>query len=90
MFRDPIRRYVERLRAAGVPTDAREFEGMFHVFQILMPWADDSREVFRHVHRFIDRVLADAPPLGSIDVCNALGLATARLSAESGEPTQFN
>ena len=39
---------------------------MFHVFQILMPWADDSREVFRHVHRFIDRVLADAPPLGTL------------------------
>ena len=53
MFRDPIRRYVQRLRAAGVPTEAREFEGMFHVFQILMPWADDSREVFRHVRDFI-------------------------------------
>ena len=53
MFRDPIRRYVDRLRAAGVPTEAQEFEGMFHVFEILMPWADDSREVFRHVRRFI-------------------------------------
>ena len=53
MFRDPIRRYVERLVPAGVPTEAQEFEGMFHVFQILMPWADDSREVFRLVHRFI-------------------------------------
>ena len=58
MFRDPIQRYVDRLRAAGVPTDAREFEGMFHVFEILMPWAVNSREVFRHVHRFIERVLA--------------------------------
>jgi epsilon-lactone hydrolase len=74
MFRDPIRRYVERLRAAGVPTEAKEFEGMFHVFQILMPWADNSREVFRHVHRFIERVLADAPPLGSTDLSRALGL----------------
>jgi acetyl esterase/lipase len=74
MFRDPIRRYVERLRAAGVPTDAREFPGMFHVFEILMPWADDSREVFRHVHRFIERVLADAPSLGSLDLATALGL----------------
>ena len=77
MFRDPIRRYVDRLRAAGVPTDAREFEGMFHVFEILMPWADDSREVFRHVQRFIERVLADAPPLGTLDLVGALGLATA-------------
>lgn len=74
MFRDAIRRYVDRLRAAGVPTDGREFDGMFHVFQILMPWADDSREVFRHVHHFITRVLAAAPPLGSLDLVAALGL----------------
>ena len=76
MFRDPIRRYVDRLRAAGVPSDAREFEGMFHVFEILMPWADNSREVFRHVQRFIERVLADAPPLGRLDLVGALGQAT--------------
>jgi epsilon-lactone hydrolase len=74
MFRDPIRRYVARLRDEGVPTDGKEFEGMFHVFEILMPWADDSREVFRHVHRFIERVLADAPPMGSLDLASALGL----------------
>jgi hypothetical protein len=47
---------------------------MFHVFQILMPWAEDSRAVFRHVHQFIERVLADAPPLGSLDLVAALGL----------------
>jgi len=74
MFRDPIRRYVERLRQAGVTTDAREFDGMFHVFQILMPWADDSREVFRHVRGFIHRVLADAVELSDIDLAGALGL----------------
>jgi epsilon-lactone hydrolase len=74
MFRDPIRRYVQRLCEAGVPTDAKEFEGMFHVFQILMPWADDSREVFRHIRQFIHRVIADAPPLGSTELSRALGL----------------
>ncbi len=74
MFRDPIRRYVQRLRAAGVPTDAREFDGMFHVFQILMPWTDDSREVSLHVHQFIQRVLADAPVLGDADLGHMLGL----------------
>jgi len=63
MFRDPIRRYVARLRGAGVPTEAQEFEGMFHVFQILMPWSDDSRDVFRRVRDFIHDVVADAPPL---------------------------
>ena len=74
MFRGPIRRYVDRLRAAGVPTDAREFDGMFHVFQILMPWTDDSREVSLHVHRFIQDVLADAPALDDTDLGHMLGL----------------
>lgn len=63
MFRDPIRRYVQRLRAAGVPTEAQEFDGMFHVFQILMPWADDSRNVFRRVRQFIHGIVDVAPPL---------------------------
>ena len=42
---------------------------MFHVFQILMPWADDSREVFRHVRRFIHHVVEDAPPLHTASCC---------------------
>ncbi len=62
MFRDPIRRYVQRLRDAGVQTDAREYEGMFHVFQMLMPWADDSRDVFHRVQHFIHGLLSDTPP----------------------------
>jgi epsilon-lactone hydrolase len=62
MFRDPIRRYVQRLRDAGVQTDAREYEGMFHVFEMLMPWADDSRDVFRRVQHFIHGLLSDTPP----------------------------
>lgn len=74
MFRDPIRRYVQHLRAAGVPTDAREFEGMFHVFQILMPWADDSREAFRHVRDFIHRVVDDARPVAVADLTRKLNL----------------
>jgi acetyl esterase/lipase len=63
MFRDPIRRYVQRLRAAGVRTEAQEFEGMFHVFQILMPWAVDSRDVFQLVRRFVHDIVVEAPPL---------------------------
>lgn len=62
MFRDPIRRYVERLRDAGVPTDSEEFPGMFHVFQILMPWAEASRTAFRLVRSFIHKIVEDAPP----------------------------
>jgi epsilon-lactone hydrolase len=63
MFRDPIRRYVARLRQAGVPTEAQEFPGMFHVFQMLMPWADDSRAAFRLVRSFIHGIVEGAPPL---------------------------
>ena len=63
MFRDPIRRFVERLEAAGVDVHAHEVPGMFHVFQILMPWAEESRTIYDHVGRFADRILEGAPPL---------------------------
>ena len=63
MFRDPIRRYVKRLENAGVRTDAKEFGGMFHVFQILMPWLEDSRDAFRLVRNFVRDIVDDAPPL---------------------------
>ncbi len=74
MFRDPIRRYVERLRAAGAQVDAKEYEGMFHVFQILMPWADDSRDVFRRVQRFIHEIVVDAPAVRMGSLRRKLGL----------------
>jgi acetyl esterase/lipase len=67
MFRDPIRRYVDRLRGEGVPTEAQEFPGMFHVFQILMPWAEASREAFRLVRSFIHKLVEDAPALPPSD-----------------------
>ncbi len=73
MFRDAIRRYVERLRAAGVPTEAHEYEGMFHVFQMLMPWATDSRDVFRRVRQFIHGLTRDSPP-PSISLSRLLGI----------------
>ncbi len=63
MFRDPIRRFVERLEKAGVPTHAHEVPGMFHVFQILMPWAEESRMIYRHVDRFVGDLLETAPPM---------------------------
>jgi epsilon-lactone hydrolase len=61
MFRDPIRRYAARLEAAGTPTHAHEFEGMFHVFQILMPWTDQSHESFAHLGSFVQKQVAGAP-----------------------------
>ena len=63
MFRDPIRTFVARLEDADVDVHAHEVPGMFHVFQILMPWADESRAIYEHVGRFVDQLLIDAPPL---------------------------
>ena len=71
MFRDAIRRYAQRLRAAGVPTVSKEYEGMFHVFQMLMPWADDSRDVFRLVRHFVHDIVEAAPPFSG-DLAAAL------------------
>jgi hypothetical protein len=34
---------------------------MFHVFQILTPWTDESRTIDTHVRSFVDLVLRDAP-----------------------------
>jgi monoterpene epsilon-lactone hydrolase len=63
MFRDAIRRYVERLRDEEVLTKAQEYDGMFHVFPVLMPWADTSRESLRFVRRFVEETLGGASPL---------------------------
>ena len=53
MFRDPIRRFVDRLERAGVDATAIEERAMFHVFPILMPWAEASGRVYRAVGRFV-------------------------------------
>jgi epsilon-lactone hydrolase len=66
MFRDPIRQFVHRLRESGVPTEAQEFEGMFHVFQILMPYAAASREAFGVVRGFVHELVTDAPRLPDV------------------------
>jgi epsilon-lactone hydrolase len=74
MFRDPIRRYVQRLRAAGVPTEAHEYDGMFHVFPILMPWLEDSHEVFRNLRSFVLKLVAGAPDWSDAALRRQLGL----------------
>lgn len=53
MFRDPIRRFVERLTRVGIDATAIEEPAMFHVFPILMPWADASLRVYRAVGSFV-------------------------------------
>jgi monoterpene epsilon-lactone hydrolase len=63
MFRDPIRDFVTHLEESGVDVAADEEPGMFHVFPILMPWADASRRAYRSVGAFVDRLLpADGSP----------------------------
>jgi acetyl esterase/lipase len=53
MFRDPIRRFVERLEREGVAATTIEEPHMFHVYPILMPWADTSARVYRGVGSFV-------------------------------------
>jgi acetyl esterase/lipase len=65
MFRDPIRRFVERLERSGVDTMAIEEPGMFHVYPILMPWADASRRVYRAVGAFVRKRLEGAEREGT-------------------------
>ena len=66
MFRNPIRRFVERLEVSGVDAMAIEEPDMFHVFPILMPWADASRRVYRAVARFVRKRL-ETGVLGGIE-----------------------
>jgi len=61
MFRDPIRRFVDELRAVEVETTVIEAPGMFHVFPILMPWAVTSRRVLREAGMFVQRSVATDP-----------------------------
>lgn len=55
MFRDPIRDFVAALEKSGVEIEYFEERGMFHVFPILMPWAEASHEVFRALDAFVER-----------------------------------
>ncbi|MDV7100566.1 alpha/beta hydrolase [Gordonia amicalis] len=61
MFRDGIREFAERLEKSEVPTYAIEEPGMFHVFPILMPWAEASKRVFRSLHDLAQGHVASDP-----------------------------
>jgi monoterpene epsilon-lactone hydrolase len=62
MFRDSIRRFVVNLDHADVDVLALEEPGMFHVFPILMPWAEGSRRVYRAVGEFVDSHVGPVVP----------------------------
>ena len=62
MFRDAIRSFVGHLQVAGVDVVAVEEPGMFHVYPILMPWAEGSRRTFQAVGEFVRTHLPEAAP----------------------------
>ncbi|HEX3981527.1 MAG TPA: hypothetical protein VHW93_09885, partial [Acidimicrobiales bacterium] len=53
------------LVAAGVDVTSLEEPGMFHVFPILMPWADSSRRTFHEVGEFVRARLPGSAPAGA-------------------------
>jgi acetyl esterase/lipase len=66
MFRDAIRAFVAQLDQVGDHHVGHEEPGMFHVFPILMPWADASRRVLAAAGTFVRRALPeDAGQLAS-------------------------
>lgn len=60
MFRDAIRVLSAHLDDSEVVHLGHEADGMFHVFPILMPWADASREVYREVGEFVRERVTEA------------------------------
>ena len=60
MFRDAIRMLAKKLDADGVPHQTLEVEGMFHVFPFILPWTQESRDVYRRVGEFVRGAL-EAP-----------------------------
>jgi acetyl esterase/lipase len=60
MFRDAIRELAKKLNVAGVPHVVSEVEGMFHVFPFLLPWAKESRDVYRHAGEFVKEALGQS------------------------------
>lgn len=61
MFRDGIREFVESLETAGIAVRGMEEPGMFHVFPILMPWAEPSKRVFRALKELAGRHVTPDP-----------------------------
>jgi monoterpene epsilon-lactone hydrolase len=60
IFRDANRMLARKLDADGVPNEALEVEGMFHVFPFLLPWARESREAYRQAGEFVREALAQS------------------------------
>jgi epsilon-lactone hydrolase len=57
MFRDEIVEFVGKLKAANVDVETFEAADFFHVYEILMPWADASKATIAAVADFVDQRL---------------------------------
>jgi acetyl esterase/lipase len=85
MFRDPIRRFVSRLDDAAIDVTVIEEPAMFHVFPMLMPWADASRRVYHAVGEFVrDRL----PPVASTAESRTREEVERKRSADTAEAVE--
>lgn len=77
-FYDEIESYVNRLRAAGIQVDFREFHGCYHAFDIMAPFSKEAKEAKRfYMKSFLNAVKhCHAPqpenliPLQMVAVCS--------------------
>jgi monoterpene epsilon-lactone hydrolase len=58
MFCDEIEEFIGKLKDADVDVDSFRAEYLFHVYEILMPWADVSKATLAAVATFVDRHLS--------------------------------
>jgi acetyl esterase/lipase len=58
MFRDEIGRFAARLAEADVEVEPFVAPYLFHVYEILMPWAGASKATLARAADFVDRHLA--------------------------------
>ena len=65
MFRDAIRIFADHLERQGVVSVTSEADGMFHVYPILMPWAETSREAYREAGEFVRTRVTEAADASS-------------------------
>ncbi|MGD8316880.1 MAG: alpha/beta hydrolase [Myxococcales bacterium] len=72
IFRDAIREFADRLQQGGVETTVIEDPNMFHVFPILMPWAEPSRRVYRAVRELVRDQLERAAPAAALDEAHVI------------------
>ncbi|MGZ4689626.1 MAG: alpha/beta hydrolase [Acidimicrobiia bacterium] len=57
MFCDEIEEFVGKLKKADVEVTTFKAPYLFHVYEILMPWADASKETIASVVQFVDQQL---------------------------------